>query len=122
VSRSVNLEELERYVLEQVESYRYEVSDTAVGRPASQDWVVQQLAELRTALVKPEWRLVMNRDMPKEGETPEVHPCALVAKEQRRVRGVLRPGRAGVRSRPRRPTRNVRGPGRRRGLFHGAIT
>ena len=78
---NVNLEELERYVLEQVESYRYEVSDTALGRPMSQDWVEQQLAELRTALVKPEWRLVTNSDMPKEGETPSAHACALVAED-----------------------------------------
>jgi len=79
MDRRVNLEDLERYVLEQVESYRYEVSNAALGRPMSQDWVMQQLAELRAALVKPEWRLVVNRDRPKLGVKPKAHHCVLVA-------------------------------------------
>jgi hypothetical protein len=79
MSHNVNLDYLERDVLEQVESYRYEVLDSALGNPMPQDWVLQQLAQLRAALVKPEWRLVTNKDMPQAGETPEVRQCALVA-------------------------------------------
>jgi hypothetical protein len=76
---SVNLEELERYVLDEIESYRYEVPEGALGRPFSAEKVERLLSEMRAALVKPEWRVVEKRDMPDEFE---LRRCVLVADDR----------------------------------------
>ena len=54
----MNLEELEQFLLDEISSYRYEVSDGAPGRPFSSEKVELLLTEMRAALVKPEWRMV----------------------------------------------------------------
>jgi hypothetical protein len=81
VREDLSLEELERAVLAELESYRYEVSENALGRPHSDEWVDGQLAEMRAALVKPEWRVVEKRDTHEETrrEVPELRQCVLVA-------------------------------------------
>jgi len=79
----VNLDELEQLVLDEIDSYRYEVSDDALGTPKRDEWVERQLAEMRAALVKPEWRLVQMQDtyLQMTSNTPEFRRCALVAEE-----------------------------------------
>jgi hypothetical protein len=76
-----NLEEIRRYVLEEIASYRYEVDQAATGKPPSDEWVARQIAALRAALVEPEWRVVQKRDAPAESarETPELRHCVLIA-------------------------------------------
>jgi hypothetical protein len=71
----LNLGDLERAVVDELDSYRYEVPEGLLGRPASDEWVERQLAELRSALVKPEWRVVLMND---SGES-EARRCVLVA-------------------------------------------
>ncbi|HEY8104254.1 MAG TPA: hypothetical protein VIE18_07040 [Gaiellaceae bacterium] len=79
---AVNLDELERVVLDEISSYRYEVSDGALGRPLSSEKVELHLAEMRAALVKPEWRLV---DRSNTGAVArglaQPRRCALVAED-----------------------------------------
>jgi hypothetical protein len=77
----LNLEELQRLVLEELESYRYEVPADTLGRPHSDDWVARQLADMRAALVEPEWRIVEKRDTFEEAglDVPELRECVLVA-------------------------------------------
>ena len=77
----MNLQELERFVLAEIESYRYEVAQGALGRAQTDEWVERQLVEMRAALVKPEWRLVKKRDTFEEiqRDAPEQRRCALVA-------------------------------------------
>ncbi|MDQ3671442.1 MAG: hypothetical protein M3364_03250 [Actinomycetota bacterium] len=85
MSEGLNIEELERSVLADLESYRYEVSHNAFGRPLSDEWVQGQLAEMRAALVKPEWRLVEMRDTPEQihRDPPELRECVVVAEDAR---------------------------------------
>lgn len=77
----LDLEELERLVLAEVESYRNEVPQDALGRPFSDEKVERLLAELKAALVKPEWRTVRMRDTPEQNERQpqESRLCVLVA-------------------------------------------
>ncbi len=76
----MNLEEIEQFVLDEIASYRYEVSDGALGRAFSADKVERLLAEMRAALVKPEWHMV---DTSNTGAVArglaEPRRCALVA-------------------------------------------
>lgn len=76
-----DLEELQRLVLGEIESYRYEIPEGALGRPHSDEWVARQLGEMRAALVKPHWRVVEMRDTSESmtRETPELRRCVLVA-------------------------------------------
>ena len=73
---TVDLKELERYVVNELDNYQYEVSDDALGNPQSDEWVRGQLAELRDALVKPQWRDVELRDRPRDSGSRQ---CVLVA-------------------------------------------
>ena len=77
----VDLQELQRSVLDALDSYRYDVPAGALGRPHSDEWVARQLAEMRAALVEPEWRAVVEREKPEGGarDLPEVRECVLVA-------------------------------------------
>ena len=77
----LDLEELRRSVLEELDSYRYEVPPNALGRPMSDDWVARQLGEMRAALVDPEWRVVVIRESAGGPplEVPEPRQCVLVA-------------------------------------------
>jgi hypothetical protein len=76
----LNLEELELFVLDEIASYRYEVPDWALGRPFSAEKVEGLLADMRAALVKPEWHMV---DTSNTGAVArgiaEPRRCALVA-------------------------------------------
>ena len=81
--KALNLEELQRFVLDELESYRYEVPEGALGRPHSDAWVERQLAEMRAALVTPEWRVVRQNDTPEEPPgMPELRRCVLVADDR----------------------------------------
>jgi hypothetical protein len=75
----IDLRELQRSVLDELESYQYDVPDAALGRPRSDEWVGRQLAEIRRALVKPEWRVV---DMSKTAHPSGVRQCVLVADDR----------------------------------------
>jgi hypothetical protein len=77
----VDLIELQRFVLNELDSYRYEVPAGALGRPHSDEWVTRQLDEMRAALVEPEWRDLVERDTPdgKPRDVPEIRECVLVA-------------------------------------------
>jgi len=81
-SKAVNLEELEQFVLDEIAAYRYEVSDGALGRPFPNDEVERLLADMRAALVKPEWHMV---DTSNTGAVArglaEPRRCALVAED-----------------------------------------
>ena len=76
----LDLDELERYVLDEIESYRYDVPEDALGKPFSAEEVKRLLAEMRAALVKPEWRMVDATDTQgaRRG-VAEPRPCVLVA-------------------------------------------
>ena len=79
--KALNLEELQRFVMDELDSYRYEVPEGALGRPHSDAWVERQLGEMRAALVTPEWRVVEKRDTFEEMNQfpPELRQCVLVA-------------------------------------------
>jgi hypothetical protein len=78
----MNLAELEQFVLDEIASYRYEVSGRALGQAFSDEKVERLLAEMRAALVKPEWRMV---DTSNTGAVArglaEPRRCALVAED-----------------------------------------
>jgi hypothetical protein len=78
----VTLEELEQFVLGEIESYRYEVSEGALGRALPAEKVERLLAEMRAALVKPEWQVVTIRHAPDGPQlaAPVERRCALVAR------------------------------------------
>jgi len=80
----VNLDEVEQFVLGEIESYRYEVSEGALGRPLADERVNRLLADMRAALVEPKWETVVIRDTP-EGPPLEPHEqrqCILVADDR----------------------------------------
>ena len=77
----MNPSELHRFVLQEIDSYRYEFSEGAVGRPLADEKVDRLLAEMRAALVEPKWETVVIRDTP-EGPPLDPHEerqCILVA-------------------------------------------
>ena len=75
------LEELQQFVLDEIESYRYRVSKGALGRPFTDEEIQRRLAEMRALLVEPEWRVVVMDDTADGAqlETPEHRRCILVA-------------------------------------------
>src|SRR5262245_49959333 len=75
--RDVDLEELERLVLNEVATYQYEVPEGALGRPLPDEWLQAQLSELRAALIKPEWGDLCINEPPRENESDR---CVLVAR------------------------------------------
>ncbi len=78
----MNLEEIEQSVLDEIASYRYEVSREALGQPFSDEKVELLLAEMRAALVKPEWRMVETSNTGgAAGALAEPRRCALVAED-----------------------------------------
>ena len=83
----VDLEEVRRFVESEIESYRYEVPEGALGRPFPVEWVERQLTEMRAALVEPEWREVMTDDTEAQRMAPgfavrEPRRCILVADDR----------------------------------------
>jgi hypothetical protein len=77
----IDLKEVQRLVLDALDSYEYEVPAGALGRPHAEDWVARHLEEMRGALVEPEWQVVVQRDTPdgRPREVPEIRACVLVA-------------------------------------------
>ena len=77
----IDLEELERFVLAEIESYEYHVPQGALGRPFPDEKVKALLADMRAALVKAEWQVVQLRDTFEELKRtpPEHRRCVLVA-------------------------------------------
>ena len=75
----MNLEELEQFVLAEIETYRSVVSDGALGRAFTDEKVERVIVEMRAALVRPEWRTVDRFDPTAAGGQGEPRRCALVA-------------------------------------------
>jgi hypothetical protein len=88
----LDLDELRQSVLEEIESYRYEVPEGSLGRPFPQEKVDRLLTEMREALVQPEWHLVAIDDTPRGPlATPETRWCLLVADSSERARLYFEP-------------------------------
>jgi hypothetical protein len=62
----------------EIDNYVYEIHPEAIGQPWPQERVVDQLVEMRAALVQPTWRDVKIQDSMDEAEC-EIRPCVLVA-------------------------------------------
>jgi len=77
----VNPEELEEFVLDEISSYRYGVSDGSLGRPFSSEKVELLLTEMRAALVKSEWRMGTRPTCAAGRGLAEPRRCALVAED-----------------------------------------
>ncbi len=77
----IDLDELERFVLVEIESYEYHVPQGALGKPLSDEKVEALLADMRASLVKPEWQVVHLRDTFEQIDRnpPERRRCVLVA-------------------------------------------
>jgi len=76
---------LRRKIEQEIDSYVYQQHPTAVGAAMPQEWVTQQLAEMRAALVEPVLRLVEIRDTgaQMQGEAaPLMRECFLVADDR----------------------------------------
>ncbi len=84
--RDLDLDEVARLVLNQVESYQYEEPEDVqglLGQPWSKERVEAEIAKMRAGLVKPEWRIVEDWPVLEDGELvdrkPERRHCVLVA-------------------------------------------
>jgi hypothetical protein len=78
--KDLDLEEVARLVLNQIESYRYEEPEDVsglLGQPWSKERVEAELAKMRAGLVKPEWRIV--EDGYAWDTKPKRRHCVLVA-------------------------------------------
>jgi hypothetical protein len=78
----MNTRDLRRTIEQEIASYVYEPHPGAKGTPMPQEWVKQQLAEMRDALVDPVLRSVEIRDSVGQlrGEVPpDFRECFLVA-------------------------------------------
>jgi hypothetical protein len=76
---------LRRTIEQEIDSYVYQHHPAAVGTPMPQEWVIQQLAAMRAALVDPAARLVEIRDTVAQmrGEAaPLMRECFLVADDR----------------------------------------
>jgi hypothetical protein len=76
---------LRQTIEQEIDSYVYQQHPTAVGAAMPQEWVTQQLAEMRAALVEPVLRLVEIRDTGAQmrGEAaPLMRECFLVADDK----------------------------------------
>jgi hypothetical protein len=76
---------LRRTIEQEIDSYVYQHHPAAVGNPMPQEWVIQQLAAMRAALVEPVARLVQIRDTvaQQRGEAaPFMRECFLVADDK----------------------------------------
>jgi hypothetical protein len=79
-TNNLDLDELAHRVLHEIESHRYEIPDHA-RRPLPDEKVQRLLAEMRAALVEPQWGMVEQRDTPEQMslDPPEVRRCVLIA-------------------------------------------
>jgi len=81
----MNTGDLRRTIEQEIDSYVYQRHPAAVGTPMPQEWVTQQLAEMREALVDPVLRSIEIRDSVAQlrGEAPPVvRECFLVADDK----------------------------------------
>jgi hypothetical protein len=67
----MDLDQLHRTVSDEIDSYVYPYSGLEIGNPKSNEWITDQLREMRSALVKPYWANVGNE------------PCVIVADDGR---------------------------------------
>jgi hypothetical protein len=77
--------ELRRTIEQEIASYVYERNPAAQGIPLPNEWVTQQLMEMRKALVDPVLRSVEIRDSVAQlrGEAPpDIRECFLVADDR----------------------------------------
>jgi hypothetical protein len=78
----MNPHDLRRTIEQEIDSYVYQRHPQALGTPMPQEWVKQQLTEMRAALVDPVLRSVQIRDSVAQirgEEPPSVRDCFLVA-------------------------------------------
>lgn len=81
----MNTVDLRRRIEQEIDSYVYPRHVAALGTPMPQEWVTQQLAEMRTALVDPVLRSIEIRDSVAQlrgEEPPVVRECFLVADDK----------------------------------------
>ncbi|MCB1935282.1 MAG: hypothetical protein KDF59_05010 [Nitrosomonas sp.] len=81
----MNLIELRHQIEAEIASYVYKVPEGAVGNPMTSEWVAEQLAEFKSALVAPILRKIRIADSvsKKLGEKgSEYHECVLVADDR----------------------------------------
>ncbi len=80
----MNLDELRRSVLAQIDSYRDALPEHALGRPFPEEKAAGLLTQMRDSLVTPEWRVVAIRDLPDgtQLDPPVDRLCALVADDR----------------------------------------
>src|SRR5262245_46192502 len=78
----MELEEIKGRVLREIDNYRYEYFEGAVGRPWPAEKLASRLQRLRSALVAPYWAEVARRDTYAQAtgaETPPTCRCAIVS-------------------------------------------
>lgn len=89
----IELSELARSVANEIDSYVYDVPDTAVGRPFSSEKVSAYLARMRKSLVEPYWIDVRLRDTITQirSDAPPIRKAAVVAEVDQYVLLVFSP-------------------------------
>jgi hypothetical protein len=81
----VDIASLRAVVEKEIDTYVYTVPEGAVGTPLPIEWVNDQLAEFRQALVEPRWATVRLKDTPDQwkADPPVLRKCVLIADDQK---------------------------------------
>ena len=58
----MDLEKLRENIEREIDNYEYPYSGVEVGQPKSNDWIADQLHQMRAALVTPYWVTVSLRN------------------------------------------------------------
>ncbi len=77
----MDLNELSKRVVAEIDNYRYDYPAGMIGRPLSDDVIQNQLQEMRAALIKPYWANITLRDTIEQqhASAPLIRRCAIVA-------------------------------------------
>lgn len=81
----MNPDDLQRTIKQEIDSYVYQHQPQAAGSPMPQEWVTQQLTQMRAALDYPVLRPIQIRDTVAQirgEEPPSVRECFLVADDK----------------------------------------
>ena len=80
----MDIASLRTFVEREIDEYVYGAPESAIGKPMSQEWVQQQLTELRQALVTPQWVAIQLKDTlhQMESASPILRDCVLVANDR----------------------------------------
>ena len=91
----MHIASLRTFVEREIDRYVYVVPEGSVGRPMPDSWVQQQLAELRDALVEPQWVTIQIRDTSDqwEADPPILRECILIADDRKRYQLYFDPER-----------------------------